>query len=267
MVLSSQALGDGAASHKRKVLKVFDFIEKSTLSESSTALKYWLIGWLLGSTICVIAQPFGASSIGILASIPYWFGVNGIATMIMFGVLRVFNGPNYDRYLLEALLGSFVFTLIFTPILTMINKAVFEIEMGLQWFVTNFAIALLIFGIVWTTMSWRLVASTNEASFSKNRLNKFKTAQLWAVSAQDHYLQVVTDQGSELILMRFGDALMELKEHDGIKIHRSHWIARQGVSKQNSSRVELRNGLSLPISRGNVAAVRAYFSEDLPMNR
>ncbi|MEZ5946533.1 MAG: hypothetical protein R3C04_06735 [Hyphomonas sp.] len=40
---------------------------------------------------------------------------------------------------------------------------------------------------------------------------KYRTASLWAVSSEDHYLRVHTSMGEELILMRLVDAVRELR--------------------------------------------------------
>ena len=45
------------------------------------------------------------------------------------------------------------------------------------------------------------------------------------ITAQDHYVNVQTDAGSELCLIRFRDAIAETYPVEGIQIHRSHWIA------------------------------------------
>ena len=47
---------------------------------------------------------------------------------------------------------------------------------------------------------------------------------------QDHYVEVHTDEGSDLLLLRFRDALRELDGLDGAQVHRSHWVARSAVA-------------------------------------
>jgi len=46
-----------------------------------------------------------------------------------------------------------------------------------------------------------------------------------ALTAEDHYLRVITDKGSALILMKFEDALAALNGYPGIQTHRSWWLA------------------------------------------
>lgn len=80
------------------------------------------------------------------------------------------------------------------------------------------------------------------------------------IEAQDHYLNVVTDAGSALVLMRFGDAVAELSEVAGARVHRSHWVAQAGVArilrKEGRQFLLMRDGAEVPVSRANRAALR-----------
>ena len=76
----------------------------------------------------------------------------------------------------------------------------------------------------------------------------------------DHYVEAFTTAGSTLVLMRFGDAIAELEGADGLRVHRSYWIARPhvtGTKRQNGrSILTLTGGHEAPVSRGYLAAVR-----------
>ena len=61
------------------------------------------------------------------------------------------------------------------------------------------------------------------------RLKPENRGALIRLSAEDHYTEVVTESGRELLLIRFADALGELGEADGMQVHRSHWVAVQAV--------------------------------------
>ena len=77
---------------------------------------------------------------------------------------------------------------------------------------------------------------------------------------QDHYVEIHTDKGSELVLMRFGDALKELGDTPGMQVHRSHWIARDALARiaRDGGRTvaHLTNGTAVPVSRSYVKALR-----------
>jgi len=86
-------------------------------------------------------------------------------------------------------------------------------------------------------------------------------ARLLAVEAEDHYLRIHTEAGTTLILMRFTDALAMLEGLDGLRIHRSWWVARAAVEEARWRRgrgdLVLTGGLLAPVSRGYAASVRA----------
>ncbi len=85
-------------------------------------------------------------------------------------------------------------------------------------------------------------------------------AELISLTSQDHYVEVTTEKGRELIHMRLADALHELREYPGQQIHRSHWIAArafQGLSRENGKLVaHLSDGRRLNVSRSFNTAAR-----------
>lgn len=98
---------------------------------------------------------------------------------------------------------------------------------------------------------------TDPAAAFMNRLPvKYRTAELYAISAEDHYLRVHTSIGEELILMRLADALRELEGASGLQTHRSWWVARDGVADS-----EKRDGrLTLILKSGGRALVSRTYS-------
>ncbi|MEO1659595.1 MAG: LytTR family DNA-binding domain-containing protein [Pseudomonadota bacterium] len=87
---------------------------------------------------------------------------------------------------------------------------------------------------------------------------KFRTAELHAISSEDHYLRVHTSLGEELILMRLADAVRELNGADGLQVHRSWWVAKAGITDEK--RVDGRSLLVLP-SGTEVPVSRSYRSK------
>ncbi|WP_332657201.1 LytTR family DNA-binding domain-containing protein [Brevundimonas sp.] len=89
---------------------------------------------------------------------------------------------------------------------------------------------------------------------------RLRGAALHAVQAEDHYLRLHTDRGSDLILMRLSDAVAELEGLEGAQTHRSWWVARDAVRdvKRNDGRaaLSLEGGLVAPVSRRYARALR-----------
>lgn len=93
-----------------------------------------------------------------------------------------------------------------------------------------------------------------------DRLQPGQRGQLTHMSMQDHYVDVRTDKGGGLVLMRFADAIAETDGTAGLQIHRSHWVANDAVEKavrrDGKLHLKLRDGTELPVSRGFQAAVK-----------
>ena len=92
-----------------------------------------------------------------------------------------------------------------------------------------------------------------EAAFRRRLSAKRREARLIAVEAHDHYLKVHTDVGSELVTLRFADALDELARAHGWRVHRSWWVAANAVEavrwRRGVGEVRLVGGLVAPVSR------------------
>ncbi len=77
----------------------------------------------------------------------------------------------------------------------------------------------------------------------------------------DHYVEAFTTAGSTLILMRFVDAVAELDGAEGLRVHRSYWVASRHIEGAARSRgrtkLRLTGGHEVPVSRTYMAAVRA----------
>ena len=82
-----------------------------------------------------------------------------------------------------------------------------------------------------------------------------------ALSHEDHYVRVHHAAGSTLLLMRISDAVSELDGVDGLRVHRSWWVAREAVTgtetRGRALWLKLSNGLEAPIARSMVPELKA----------
>lgn len=103
-------------------------------------------------------------------------------------------------------------------------------------------------------------ATTPGEAFRARLPFKQRHADIYALSAEDHYLRVHTSAGEALILMRLYDAIRELDGIEGSQTHRSWWVAKDAVT--DTSRGDgkavliLKNGLTAPVSRSYVKALK-----------
>ena len=84
--------------------------------------------------------------------------------------------------------------------------------------------------------------------------------KLVALIVEDHYVDIVTDKGKTLVLMRLADAIREAAPVPGLQVHRSHWVALNAVVKTQRSDgrvlLQLSTGMTLPVSRGFLPAAK-----------
>lgn len=92
-----------------------------------------------------------------------------------------------------------------------------------------------------------------------SRLAGLDVDELVAVEAEDHYIQVHSIRGKELVYYRFRDALQELESVPGLQIHRSAWVSRRHVTaldgRGRKLEVVLVTGDRLPVSLSNRGAL------------
>lgn len=97
-----------------------------------------------------------------------------------------------------------------------------------------------------------------------DRLKPQNRGNLLRLSVQDHYTEVVTSRGRELVLLRFADALRETGATPGLRVHRSHWIADAHVEslerRDGKLAIIVGDGTVIPVSRSYAGEVRRRFS-------
>lgn len=97
--------------------------------------------------------------------------------------------------------------------------------------------------------------------YINNQLPMAKRGELLSIETADHYLNVTTDKGSHLVLMRFKDALKHLEHAPGLQVHRSWWVAIdaiENVQKDNRKvSLRLKNQITVPVSKTYLAALKA----------
>lgn len=73
------------------------------------------------------------------------------------------------------------------------------------------------------------------------------------LSGRDHYVDVFTNAGKRSLLMRFSDAVDELEDVAGLRVHRSHWVAVDAMEqiqrRDNRIFLQLTGGHEVPVSR------------------
>ncbi|MDZ5646152.1 LytTR family DNA-binding domain-containing protein [Nitrospirillum sp. BR 11828] len=98
-------------------------------------------------------------------------------------------------------------------------------------------------------------------AFLASACPRLSGAGLLALEAEDHYLRIHTDRGSDLVLMRLRDAIADLGEGLGMQVHRSFWVARDAVVavtvRGQVGQLRLSDGTVVPVSRTALPRLRA----------
>lgn len=83
---------------------------------------------------------------------------------------------------------------------------------------------------------------------------------LMCLEMNDHYVRVHTDRGSVLIHGRMSDAEALVAGIEGLRVHRSWWVARAAARRLRKEgrrlSIELSNGTIAPVSRASAAALK-----------
>ena len=153
--------------------------------------------------------------------------------------------------------------LISIPVTLVLHFGLNQAPLDWYWLTVQYGYVLVI-SLIITSASYLLKTASQARSQSEPSANpvsgflqrlpvKFHTAELYAISSEDHYLRVHTNLGEELILMRLADATRELDGADGLRVHRSWWVAKNGVTEEKRmdgrSFLVLTNGTEVPVSR------------------
>ncbi len=256
-------------------------------SPRNMVIDFLIIG-LLG-VILAILGPFGTYNAPLALRLAYWVGllvtgnlvymatVHGLAALA--GKLDL---PDAMVWIGAALLGSIPMT----GLVSVVNRAAFGVhprtaDDWLQFYFLVLVISFIITAVMWM-LSWRRThlasmkqgpsaahdtvqqhpaAPHNPAPRLLDRLPPGKRGTVWALESEDHYVRVHLEGGTELILMRLRDAIMEMDGANGAQVHRSWWVARIGVSKtlreERGISLLLKSGVAAPVARSSIPDLEA----------
>jgi DNA-binding LytR/AlgR family response regulator len=152
--------------------------------------------------------------------------------------------------------------LLVSSIAHLITTAIFERWGGLaDWTYLTGTVGLVTVAVhlvIWAVTPHN-AAEVVQTDVFMRRLPIAMRGPLVRIEAQDHYLNVVTQKGSELILMRLSDAMDELSGQ-GMQVHRSHWITTASVTQHRREGgrdlLVMSDGACIPVSRSFRDAAR-----------
>jgi hypothetical protein len=81
-----------------------------------------------------------------------------------------------------------------------------------------------------------------------------------ALAAEDHYVRVIAEGRSALVLMALAEAAALMPEDAGAQVHRSWWVAQSAITGQiragRDLQLSLHGGITAPVSRSRIADLK-----------
>ncbi len=95
---------------------------------------------------------------------------------------------------------------------------------------------------------------------------RFDPARILFITSEEHYLRIVSVERTRHVRGRIADIEAQMPQSVGLRVHRSHWVARQAVTgterDSGGLRLVLSCGTRIPIARGRQAAVRDWLQNN-----
>ncbi|MFC5343194.1 LytTR family DNA-binding domain-containing protein [Brevundimonas staleyi] len=228
------------------------------------------IGWLMG-----FLGPFASDELPAFKRHLYW-----MICMVGGGLIGIVADELLVRRLPGVWVRTAVASMAMTPVVTLFVLSTEHLLAGapFRWSSYGFlflqvlpilAAVMVVRALMWRRAPVRVETRTviapplpeAEAAFRRRLSAKRRGARLIAIEAHDHYLKVHTDAGEEMITLRFADALAELSQAHGWRVHRSWWVAADAVEavrwRRGVGEIRLVGGLTAPVSRTRAPVLKA----------
>jgi hypothetical protein len=262
------------------------------LQATLTSPRYWLT---VGVVVLVfwITGPFGTlAAMGPIKRLAFWLLLHGAAfTIATVSAVAADRGltPLLRNKLARMMIGSLLAALPIGGWIVILQSGLMGDPATFDDFIRQVAVSLplcvLFCVLVYLTAGQReaetppaiapqdatpILASSDAAEMPEPppllaRLKPETRGRLLRLSVQDHYTDVVTSRGRELILMRFSDAIKETGATRGLQVHRSHWVSDDMVRRLSRGpgrlTLELTDGSEIPVSRTYATEVRDRFGD------
>ena len=225
-----------------------------------------LAAFALGGAIATgLAGPFGmaVTQPNALARVAHFVLVAVFMTALTIGLAELLDRARPQLGLWALVIGAALAAL---PGVLVVRTSLHIFSPASLVQVTNLTLLIetLAMNVILALLGWRVLGGTFQArriaeleksvgpGLSQKLPPELRSAPILALQAEDHYLRVHTARGETLIHMRIGDAEQLLAGEDGVRPHRSFWVARrafQGVERKDGKlRLKLASGQLIPVS-------------------
>ncbi|MGL4634684.1 MAG: LytTR family DNA-binding domain-containing protein [Beijerinckiaceae bacterium] len=232
----------------------------------------------LGGLLLGALGPFGSYlNGGFPIRAAYWVCVMWIGFALYFSAYKIArriapagNGVAWLAIISGIIIASFPMALVSRVIAFHIWPRLSDV--GPNW--TNWYVQTVTLGLIITFGSMAILeligrnrkrdeqhVTVGHSESGPSAIQAYLTQDVLALQMEDHYVRVHTATDSRLILMPLAEAIDALAAKDGLRTHRSWWVARKAVVQvkgtPRSMTLVLSNGIVAPVSRSSVALLRA----------
>ena len=232
--------------------------------------------WLASVVMATIAAPFETSSImpWTLRAL-YWLIVVSLSVVVGYGARAVSLTVvgKASPILLDAMMVVLM-TIVFSPIVWLITEAALPTLAERPPNLARFAGYVMMCTLVvvigrrmapgfedqgYTFLPDPMPAPVERGDSTEDprllrRLAPEVRGNVYRLTANDHFVEIATENGAESLRMRLVDAIGEMEPVEGYCVHRSHWVAHEAivrVERENAHKifVILANNDRIPVSR------------------
>ena len=209
----------------------------------------------------------------------YWIGLTllmwlqGVALLSLVDPLSRRGWPRWGRVILAGVLAAIptAFEVAWAEMLLRVER-----DLGPVDILAIFGdVALLSVPLLLLTHGWQQSLPTVSSELAGGDgsealvalMEPKRRGRLIAVGSEDHYVRLYSDQGHQLVAMRFSDAIAGLGGEEGLQVHRRWWVASNAVDTVaragDGLQLKLHNGLTVPVSRSYVQQARRRWADRL----
>lgn len=217
---------------------------------------------LLAGVVLAILAPFGTSYFAAPIRFLYWIGLalaGGLGALAMDFALRR-KAPNTSVWLWSMLQSAGATAAVAPFVLGIHSQSGVGPFLMTLFYIWVVAIVITAFGQLAARKEKAADEESTRALLIDRLPPKFRGADLYAISSEDHYVRIHSAAGEHMLLMRLSDAEDLALPLIGLKPHRSWWVAEIGVDTVAKSggklQITLKSGTEVPVSREGAKRVR-----------
>lgn len=208
----------------------------------------------------------------------YWFAISGVGLLLALTVspaIYFLVSRTGCHWILSAICGGICAGPFVTVYVLFMNTQITMLGFGILSGIWNLLLVCIMISIAGTIIFLVLFKEFRHPFESDRvqpkdspnlltRLEPGKRGPVLSLQARGHYIEVVTTNGSQLVLMRLKDAIRELDDTDGRQVHRSWWVSKnavKGVKRiKGKPQLTLPDGKTVPVSKFNLTEMKAWLS-------